>query len=119
MTAYGVFCAIQASIAYTRGNPYNPKAGLPDIAVAVQGLGHVGWSVAEHLHAAGARLIVCDIDAAKVARAKRSSAPRPWCGQIYDVEAGVFARAPSRRVANADGGATAPSWPARRWPARR
>ncbi|MDI9600521.1 MAG: Glu/Leu/Phe/Val dehydrogenase dimerization domain-containing protein [Acidobacteriota bacterium] len=103
VTAYGVFCAIQASIAYTRGNPYNPKAGLPDIAVAVQGLGHVGWSVAEHLHAAGARLIVCDIDAAKVARAQEElGAEAVGVDEIYDVEADVFAPCALGGVLNAD-----------------
>jgi leucine dehydrogenase len=40
--------------------------------VAVQGLGAVGWRIAEHLHAAGARLVVADIRPDVVARAVRA-----------------------------------------------
>ncbi len=103
VTAYGVFCAIQASIAHTRGNPYNPKAGLPDITVALQGLGHVGWYVAQHLHAAGARLIVCDIDPERVARAQEEfGAEAVGVDEIYDVEADVFAPCALGGVLNSD-----------------
>jgi leucine dehydrogenase len=39
------------------------------VRVAVQGLGAVGWRIAERLHAAGARLVVADIRPDAVARA--------------------------------------------------
>jgi leucine dehydrogenase len=39
------------------------------VRVAVQGLGAVGWRIAERLHAAGARLVVADIRPDVVARA--------------------------------------------------
>jgi leucine dehydrogenase len=39
------------------------------VRVAVQGLGAVGWHIAERLHAAGARLVVADIRPDVVARA--------------------------------------------------
>jgi leucine dehydrogenase len=39
------------------------------VRVAVQGLGAVGWRIAERLHAAGARLVVADIRPEVVARA--------------------------------------------------
>lgn len=40
--------------------------GLQGVRVAVQGLGNVGMALCERLHRAGAKLIVADIDAAKV-----------------------------------------------------
>lgn len=56
-TAHGVFMGIKASIKH--------KLGTDDfngLTVAVQGLGHVGGDVCNELHAAGAKLIVTDIN---------------------------------------------------------
>ena len=61
-TALGVFAGIRVVA---------KRLGFPDLAglrVAVQGLGSVGMVLCERLHAAGAKLVVADIDAAKVAR---------------------------------------------------
>lgn len=63
-TARGVFLGIKAALRHNRGHDH-----LDGMRVAIQGLGSVGWLLAEQLHDAGARLIVGDIDAAKVARA--------------------------------------------------
>ena len=46
-------------------------SGLEGARVAVQGLGNVGMALCERLHEAGARLIVADIDAAKVRAAQQ------------------------------------------------
>lgn len=54
-TAYGVFIGLQASVNYKYG------CGLKGIKVAIQGLGHVGYRLAEHLHGQGAELFVADI----------------------------------------------------------
>jgi leucine dehydrogenase len=54
-TAYGVFIGLQASVKYKYG------CGLKGIKVAIQGLGHVGYRLAEHLHGEGAELFVADI----------------------------------------------------------
>ena len=64
VTAQGVFNAIRLSAADRLGS-----ADLRGLRVALQGLGHVGSSLAALLHAAGARLIVSDIDPARTARA--------------------------------------------------
>lgn len=86
-TAWGVFHGIRAAVRHKLG-----KDDLTGVTVAVQGLGHVGWHVAEHLHAAGARLIVTDIDQGRIAQAKADfGAEAVDVDQIYDTAADVFA----------------------------
>ncbi|WP_077037275.1 Glu/Leu/Phe/Val dehydrogenase dimerization domain-containing protein [Pelomonas sp. KK5] len=63
-TAWGVFVAIRAGVEKVLG-----RNSLEGVRVALQGLGAVGWHLAAFLHQAGAKLVVADIDAAKVARA--------------------------------------------------
>ena len=62
------------------------------MTVAIQGVGHVGGFLAEKLHAAGARLIVTDVDAASLRRvAETTGAEVVEPGAIFDCEAEVFA----------------------------
>lgn len=63
-TAWGVFVSIRAGVRQVLG-----RESLEGVRVALQGLGAVGWHLAEFLHQAGAKLVVADIDTAKVARA--------------------------------------------------
>ena len=63
VTAYGVLMAVRAAVRHLMGR--DEFAGL---RVAIQGLGNVGRPLADHLHAAGARLIVADLDPARAAR---------------------------------------------------
>jgi leucine dehydrogenase len=80
-TALGVFSAIEAA-------SFRPLAVS---RVAVQGLGSVGFKLCEHLHAAGARLIVADIDAERVARARRLfGAETASVETIHAVQADIF-----------------------------
>jgi leucine dehydrogenase len=55
-TAIGVLKGIQAAVAFKLG-----KNSVQGITVAIQGLGHVGYALAGHLHELGAKLIVADI----------------------------------------------------------
>src|SRR5262249_39085648 len=60
--------------------------------IALQGCGHVGYHLASYLSEAGARLVVSDVDGAKVDRivdelGATSVAPE----QIYSVDANIFA----------------------------
>src|SRR3546814_18303987 len=50
--------------------------------VAVQGLGAVGWGVAERLHAAGARLVVSDVRMDQVAQIGRASGRESVCQSV-------------------------------------
>lgn len=56
-TALGVFEGIKAAVKFQLG-----RDNLEGIKVAVQGVGHVGYYLCGHLHEAGAKLIVSDIN---------------------------------------------------------
>jgi leucine dehydrogenase len=59
-----VFVSIQAGVRLQLG-----RNSLDGVRVALQGLGAVGWHLAEFLAKAGAKLVVADVDASKVGRA--------------------------------------------------
>jgi len=86
-TARGIFRAMQAAAKY--------KWGSDDLAgktVAIQGCGHVGYFLAGELARVGAKLIVTDVDAAKVKRAvddHGASTVAPE--EIYSAAADIFA----------------------------
>ena len=87
ITARGVFHAIKASAKYSWGSD-----DLSGASVALQGCGHVGYYLAKHLHDAGARLIVSDLDAEKVARVvEEFDAVPAGTDEIYGVRADIFA----------------------------
>lgn len=54
-TAYGVFVGLKASV------EFGLKRSLDGVSVAIQGMGHVGYRLAKHLHEQGAKLYVADI----------------------------------------------------------
>ncbi|AXQ28587.1 Glu/Leu/Phe/Val dehydrogenase [Solimonas sp. K1W22B-7] len=58
-TAYGVYCGILAAIQARLST-----RSFSGLKIAVQGLGSVGRNLCERLHAAGAELVVADINAA-------------------------------------------------------
>lgn len=62
-TARGVFRAIQAATKYLLNTD-----SLSGAAVAIQGCGHVGYSLAKLLHNAGAKLFVSDVNAESASR---------------------------------------------------
>ncbi len=87
VTAHGVFRSIQASAQHKFGSD-----DLEGRTVTIQGCGHVGYYLAKELHAAGAKLIVSDIDADKVKMVvddTRATAVAP--DAIYGQKADVFA----------------------------
>jgi leucine dehydrogenase len=71
-TARGVFRAIQAAAKYLWGS--DELAGK---TVAIQGCGNVGYHLAGELARVEARLLVADLDSAKVDRAVRDFEARP------------------------------------------
>lgn len=86
-TAFGVQQAMKACAQEVWG-----ADSLRGRRIAVQGLGAVGWPAVEMLVKEGASVVACDIDAAKVERARRelgveSVAP----DEIYGVACDVFA----------------------------
>ncbi len=97
ITARGIFNAIRSA--------HDARHGSRDLTgrvVSLQGLGHVGWYLAKLLHEAGARLVVTDVDPARVAAAVTefgATAVAP--DQIYSAEADIFAPCAIGAILNA------------------
>ncbi len=86
-TAFGVFEGIRAAVRHRLR-----RHDLAGVHVVVQGLGAVGRKLSERLAAAGARLTVSDIDAARTAAAERElGATVVPPDAVLDVAADVFA----------------------------
>ena len=87
VTAEGVFRGIGLAVKHGLG-----KDSLSGLTVAVQGVGHVGAYLCEKLHAAGARLVVTDVNQAALARVAEATGAQVVLPEaIFDVEADVFA----------------------------
>ncbi|MDO9489330.1 MAG: Glu/Leu/Phe/Val dehydrogenase dimerization domain-containing protein [Sphingomonadaceae bacterium] len=85
-TALGVKLAIEAAMKWRHGR------SLDGAVVAVQGLGSVGADLCRLLHTDGARLVVADVDAARVAQvAARYGARAIATDAIHAAPADVFA----------------------------
>lgn len=86
VTAEGVFRGIKVAALKAYGSN-----DLDGRTVAVQGLGSVGYALAEHLFKAGAKLIVADIDLQIVQRAEDElNAEIVAVDAIHAVEADIF-----------------------------
>jgi leucine dehydrogenase len=87
MTADGVLQGIRETVRHRLG-----VTNLAGVTVAVQGLGHVGAVLCEKLAAAGARLIVGDVDTPRVDAVVRACGAAPVAPDyIHRVRADVFA----------------------------
>ena len=88
-TAYGEFVAIKEACDFVCGSK-----DMSGKTIAIQGLGHVGFPLAEYLLDDGARLVVTDTDPGKVQQLKqkyglgRVSDVSP--DEIYTVDADIF-----------------------------
>ncbi|MDX5332058.1 MAG: amino acid dehydrogenase [Caulobacteraceae bacterium] len=86
VTAEGVFRGISLCVRRAMDRD------LQGVTVALQGVGHVGAYLADKLHAAGARLIITDVNAeALAAVAARTGAQVVAPDEIFDAPADVFA----------------------------
>ena len=88
-TAYGEFVAIKEACDFV----YDSR-DLSTRKIAIQGLGHVGYPLAEYLLDDGAKLIVTDIDLARVHKLQQKygsdSVKYVAPDEIYTVDADVF-----------------------------
>lgn len=66
-TAYGTFVGLSAAVRHKLG-----RNSLEGLKVAIQGVGNVGYGLAEHLYQAGAQLFVSDIHKEHLDRAERN-----------------------------------------------
>jgi leucine dehydrogenase len=87
VTARGVFRAMQAAANHRWGTD-----SLARHTVALQGCGSVGYHLASYLHAAGAGLIVTDVDKGRIERVVQEfNATAVAPEEIYDTGADIFA----------------------------
>jgi leucine dehydrogenase len=86
VTAEGVFRGIELCVRRALGRD------LDGVTIALQGVGHVGAYLADKLHAAGARLIITDVNEDAIRKvAGRTGARVVSPNAIFDTEAEVFA----------------------------
>ncbi len=87
VTAFGTYRGMQACAKFRYGSD-----SLGGKTVTLQGCGHVGYYLAKHLHEAGAKLVVSDIDKDKVKRCvDEFGAKAAGPEEIYGVVADIFA----------------------------
>jgi leucine dehydrogenase len=86
VTAEGVFRGVQLCVRRAM------KRDLDGVRVAIQGVGHVGEYLARKLHAAGAKLVLTDVNAEALRRvAAETDAEIVAPSAIFDADADVFA----------------------------
>ena len=86
-TALGTFLGIKASVKHKLN-----RDDLTGIKVAVQGLGSVGYLLCEHLHKAGAKLVITDINQAALdIAATEFGAVVVGLDEIYDQDVDIYA----------------------------
>ena len=86
VTAEGVFRGVRLCVRRAL------KRDLDGVRVAIQGVGHVGAYLAQKLHAAGAKLILTDVNTEALRRvAAATDAEIVAPGAIFDVDSDVFA----------------------------
>jgi leucine dehydrogenase len=97
-TAHGVAAALCASLAHLEGS-----GAVAGRRVAIQGLGDVGTPLARRLHAAGAALVLADVDGDRArALAGELGAEVVEPSAVYDVACDVFAPCAVGAVVNAE-----------------
>jgi len=62
-TSWGIFKGIEAAVKFKLG-----RDSVDGLTIAIQGAGHVGYYLSKYLSAAGAQLIVADLDATRAQR---------------------------------------------------
>jgi leucine dehydrogenase len=86
VTAEGVFRGIRLGVRRVLNRD------LEGITVAIQGVGHVGACLAEKLHAAGAQLVITDVNEEALRQVSEATGAKVVSpGAIFDAEAEVFA----------------------------
>lgn len=98
MTALGVFRGLQATAKVAFGSD-----NLTGKTVAIQGLGSVGYSLAQHLHEVGAKLIVTDINQEALKRASSELGAQVVApGDIFAVDCDILSPCALGAVINDD-----------------
>ena len=97
-TSWGIFKGIEAAVRFKL-----KRGSVDGLRVAVQGVGNVGYHLCRYLHEAGARLVVADIDEARVARTvSEFNATAESLDSILFADADVVAPCALGAILNAD-----------------
>jgi len=87
ITAYGVFMGMKAACKYKFDND-----DMEDRSVLVQGIGHVGESLVEHLTNEGAKVIIADINEDRLHEVSKKYGAEIYRGNdLYSEEVDVYA----------------------------
>ncbi|MBY6035567.1 branched-chain amino acid dehydrogenase [Fictibacillus nanhaiensis] len=98
VTAYGVYRGMKAAAKEAFGTD-----SLEGKVIAVQGVGHVAYTLCKHLHEEGASLIVTDINKEAVQRAVEDfGAKAVEIDEIYSVDCDIFAPCALGAIINDD-----------------
>ncbi len=96
-TALGVFEGIKSAVRHRLN-----QTSLAGLSVAIQGLGHVGYALAQHLHTEGVHLLVSDIDSDRLRHCVEAFGAEPVHPEaIYGVQADIFSPCGLGAVLNA------------------
>jgi leucine dehydrogenase len=87
ITAYGVYMGMKAAAQFKYGS-----AVLENKRIIVQGIGHVGESLVEHLTQEGAKVIITDINQARLDEVSAKYGAEIYTGEnIYNLNADIYA----------------------------
>jgi len=86
ITAYGVFMGMKAAAKYKFGND-----DLDGKKVLVQGIGHVGEALVEHLTNEGAIVFISDINPARLEEVSKKYGVKIYTEDAYDADVDIYA----------------------------
>ncbi|HSP40447.1 MAG TPA: Glu/Leu/Phe/Val dehydrogenase [Gillisia sp.] len=86
ITAYGVFMGMKAAAKYKYGSD-----DLDGKKVLVQGIGHVGEALVEHLSNEGANVFIADINPARLEEVSRKYSAKIYTEDVYEADVDIYA----------------------------
>ncbi len=86
ITAFGVFMGMKAAAKYKFGSD-----DLDGRSVLVQGIGHVGEALVEHLSNEGAKVFIADINPARLEEVSKKYSASIYTEDVYDANVDIYA----------------------------
>ncbi len=86
VTAYGVFMGMKAAAKFKFGSD-----DLEGKKVMVQGIGHVGEALVEHLSNEGAQIFISDINLSRLEEVSKKYGAKIFADDIYSAEVDIYA----------------------------
>ncbi len=85
ITAYGVFMGMKAAAKYKYGSD-----DLDGKKVLVQGIGHVGEALVEHLSNEGAQVFISDINPSRLEEVSKKYSAKIYTGDVYEADVDIY-----------------------------